>query len=297
MTTRDWSLVAFTILTQMSVGGFLLIGGIHLTALRALDANQAARLTHAPLAAAVAALVLGVLASLLHLGHPSTAYLAVANVRTSWLSREIVLTLLFGAVALTHAVLESHGVGGRGLRVAFAGATAVAGVALVFAMARIYMLPTQPAWNTAATPIAFLATTLLLGGVSVMAVMSMNGSAVGTTLAAATSRTLVVLALLSVALLGLEIVMTPLELAARGGMQAADAGAGVLASFGWLVALRLALVVAAALMLAWMVWGPAAPLAPRTTTTALAFAAFLIVLAAEVLGRVVFYATRADGAI
>jgi anaerobic dimethyl sulfoxide reductase subunit C (anchor subunit) len=103
--------------------------------------------------AVIAALTLaGLLASLLHLGTPSKAWRALSNVRTSWLSREVLCASLF--VAALMVVLVT----GRALWLAQA-----TGAALVVSMVQVYRLRTVAAWNSVRTTVSFVGTTLLLG--------------------------------------------------------------------------------------------------------------------------------------
>jgi anaerobic dimethyl sulfoxide reductase subunit C (anchor subunit) len=101
--------------------------------------------------------------SLLHLGAPLSAVHALSNLGESWLSREVLVVLAF---------LGLWGFGywlgrrpGRAPWTAWtlAWATALAGIVLIWVMARIYMVPARPLWDHWLTAASFLLTTLLLG--------------------------------------------------------------------------------------------------------------------------------------
>jgi len=87
---------------------------------------------------------LAVLGSSMHLGHPERAWRAVRGIRTSWLSREVVLIAAF--VLLGGATLG--GVLPENLRSFGVWTTAVLGVLALFAVDRLYgvALKVQP-WN------------------------------------------------------------------------------------------------------------------------------------------------------
>ena len=70
MRTSEWPLVAFTLLTQVSVGSFLVLGVVHGYALRRKGMAQANRLSDLALLSILPVLGLAMLASLLHLGSP-----------------------------------------------------------------------------------------------------------------------------------------------------------------------------------------------------------------------------------
>ena len=88
MSVREWALVTFTILAQMSVGAFVVLGIVHYYANRKAGMEEANRLSDRALVAIIVTLGLGLLASLLHLGNPLRAPTAVTNLaselRPAW---------------------------------------------------------------------------------------------------------------------------------------------------------------------------------------------------------------------
>ncbi len=156
-------LVAFTVLAQTAVGTLLTLVALE-TWSGALSGDPAARvLVLGVLLAVVLVMVSALAVSLLHLGSPSTAWRAIANLRSSWLSREVLAAILFSACGAAFAALRASGRGPDRLRITLATATALSGVVLVYAMARVYRIRTVPAWNTPLTTASFFATTALLG--------------------------------------------------------------------------------------------------------------------------------------
>jgi anaerobic dimethyl sulfoxide reductase subunit B len=140
--TSERSLVVFTILVQMAVGAVWL-----LSLLRAFNP--------ATLGVITITMLIGMLASFLHLGTPLNAWRAIRNVRSSWLSREVVCAALFAASLIGLTIT-----GGEG-----AWLVDMIGFALIVSMARVYQLRTVPAWNHWTTLVSFFSTTLLLGSV------------------------------------------------------------------------------------------------------------------------------------
>jgi len=100
----------------------------------------------------------GLLASVFHLGHPERALLAFTQWRSSWLSREAVLS----AAAL--AMMAPHAAGSVFLETplpVFGWAGAALSVATVLATSMIYaQLKTVPRWHHWTTPALFLAAAL-----------------------------------------------------------------------------------------------------------------------------------------
>ena len=69
MNIREFALITFSILAQLSVGSFLVLGVVHFFAMRQAGAEEADRLSDRALVAIWVTLLLGLAASLLHLGN------------------------------------------------------------------------------------------------------------------------------------------------------------------------------------------------------------------------------------
>ncbi len=154
-------LVAFTVLSQFAIGLVLLhvlMRGGHPAAAGA-PAGAAAPgidLPARPLwIAATALLALGLLLSLLHLGHPLSAPRALSNLATSWLSREVLLASLLVALMAATVVL--------GVRRPLALAAAFAGLLVLIAQGMVYSPPALPALHNA-LPFTFFALTAIILG-------------------------------------------------------------------------------------------------------------------------------------
>lgn len=162
---KEWPLVAFTILGQTAVGLFWVF---HLPFLvRGRVPAYGWRMSWLVLLAAVVLLmVLAAAISLFHLRHPLRARFALSNVRSSWLSREILFELAFIALVAANAWSGGFLNPGRAVQWALLTTAGLAGALFLFSMAKLYMLPSVPVWGGVATPLAFLATTLVLGAVS-----------------------------------------------------------------------------------------------------------------------------------
>ncbi len=171
----EWSLVAFTIAGQFAAG-FYLIAGIPVY----LDPGEAGAWLGRVgglefLADVLVLLAIAAALSLFHLHRPVKAYLALANLGKSWLSREILALALFAAATGTLTICEWRGVGGPGLLRALFILGGLGAVLLLLTMSRLYMLPSVPSWNRAYTPVSFLLTAMALGAVSVACLISFHG--------------------------------------------------------------------------------------------------------------------------
>lgn len=161
-------LVLFTLLAQMAVGAFISLG--------LFDWQFGAMATRLPFLSVGIIMGVAMLLSLLHLGQPHQAYRAIANWRTSWLSREIFSAVVFTGGITLLIILKwfypSHNLVLEGQtswlslslvqRIVYY-FTALAGLVLVYCISHVYRLRTMPVWDHWRTTAAFLVTPVLLG--------------------------------------------------------------------------------------------------------------------------------------
>lgn len=277
---REASLAAFTLLSQGAVG---ICGVLLALALRAGRTGTSAALEAVALpllAASLLAALLGLGASFLHLGSPHNAWRALRNVRSSWLSREVLLASLFTAALAAAVLLRLRG-GTPGFAAGFAeGFAGVAGVGLVATMAGAYRLRTVPAWDRVATPLAYFGSALVLGKLSVAAALALRGPDAASDACAVR----LLLGALAVLLAGLVVTLVWLRRIGREKGAAREAFERTAGELRRLVAARIVLTaLAAGTGLAAL----ASPVAAWLVVAALVFAG-----AAETAGRVLFYEAR-----
>ncbi|MBZ0296392.1 MAG: dimethyl sulfoxide reductase anchor subunit [Anaerolineae bacterium] len=174
MNPNEWALVVFTVVMQMAVGSFVILGGVHFFASRRHGVEQADKLSDRALIAIGPAVVFALIVTLFHLGNPINAPRAISNLGTSWLSREIALSLAFSIVGAVFAFMQWRKIGTPAIRNAIALINAAIGLVLVYAMSMVYRIPTVPSWDSIATPISFFITTFLLGSLAMGAAFVAN---------------------------------------------------------------------------------------------------------------------------
>ncbi|MFN0129713.1 MAG: DmsC/YnfH family molybdoenzyme membrane anchor subunit [Verrucomicrobiales bacterium] len=162
-------LTLLLVMTQMGTGGFAF-------------AAAAASLLPRPLAsatlvttAALAALI-GLAASLLHLGQPWKAWRVCLGWRKSWLSREAILFGAFGGIA-TAATVATHVFPGLVVSPALLWMTSALGFTGVAASAMVYIDTRRPFWSARLVSGKFAATTVVLGALLAAAVWGWQGAA------------------------------------------------------------------------------------------------------------------------
>lgn len=303
MNVSELSLVIFSIAAQMSVGAFLVLGGVHFFASRYAGVEEADRLSDWALLAIGPVMVIGLIVSILHLGNPINAPRAITNLGTSWLSREILFGLLFAGAGFLFALMQWRKIGSPTLRNIVALVAAVLGIALVFSMAMVYYtLPSVPAWSSLATPITFFTTTLLLGALAISAAFVAGYSRLRSRNDPALEKqreilriTLRWMALLSIGLLGILFIIQPLYMAWLGvsGPTAGQSLSLLIEEHGALFALRLLLLFLGAGLFSLFMYQLARSSQNFRLVSTLAYAAFLLVLVGELIGRYLFYASFA----
>ncbi len=174
---NDWPLVFFTLFSQISVG--ILISGFLLwTWTKSSETPSLEALKKILLIAALAFMTVALILSFMHLASPTKALFAMSHAGSSWLSREIILAAVYLLSLLLSYTSVQLNIPHHKLFDQLFLASLILGVILIWVMARVYMLPTVPLWNTPATPIAFFTSALLLGGMSAMVaigVVSLGG--------------------------------------------------------------------------------------------------------------------------
>jgi anaerobic dimethyl sulfoxide reductase subunit C (anchor subunit) len=301
MDARNWALITFTILVQMSVGAMWVLGIVHYYAARKYGAEEADRLSDRALFALVPVIALAFIASLIHLGNPFRAYRAVAHLGTSWLSAEIFFGVIFAVLAFVFAFLQWRKIGSSVLRNVVAWLAALDGLVLVFSMSNVYLLPAQPAWNSWATPVSFYVTAFLLGSMAMGAAFVANYAYVqrkqpgcADVQCTLMREALHWIAIVAVVLVGVELVVLPVYMATVAVGSAAGLASVKLmvGAYGWALVLRVILAFVGAAVLAMFLYQNAMSTGHEKMLGTLAYAAFVLVLVAEVLGRLLFYATN-----
>ena len=142
-------LVFMTVLTQISLGGFLVL---FLGDIMSLFGFESANWIMALLVMLPAAL--GLPLSALHLGRPFLAMTAMKNIKTSWLSREALALGVFTALMNVVVALYFLEVS-QTLRLFVEGITLAVGIYGIYAQSMIYRIKARPSWNRITTNMKF----------------------------------------------------------------------------------------------------------------------------------------------
>jgi len=280
LSRRDWSLVFFTILAQTSVGivlSLVLLGVISGAALSYRTGLDPAN----PVLLALLLTAAATLASTLHLGNPKNAPRALANLKSSWLSREILAIGIYSACLLL-AFFRDWGAGMDTHTLDLLAVSTLAGVALVWMMVRVYAIASIPAWNTWYTPLSFVSTVLCLGPLALLALQA--GSLIYFPFLASDVLLYVVCAVLLAAIVSAYLHQSSLQ-QMDTGITKPVFGTG---AYYQLYRLRMALLVVALMVTIALL--TQAGMSPASTGAWLALL-LVLVLIEEMIGRLLFYAS------
>ena len=168
MNLHELPMIIFTVVSQMAVGMFVVLGVLDLWLTTKVDDKTADRLV-APIVYLIGpVVVLAMISSMFHMNDISNTLNVIRNWGSSWLSREILAVVGFAGLGALYAVMQWFRVGSRRLRQLVALAAAGVGLLLVLCESMIYAsVSTIPAWHTWVVPFQFFTTTIMLGSAAV----------------------------------------------------------------------------------------------------------------------------------
>ena len=166
MHNNDWSLIFFTLLAQLSVGVVVFFTVLFYANSQQFNGLQSAGVFKSPVFIALLAIAIATFISFFHLGHPAHAFHSVNNLGNSWLSKEILGVGLLGVGVLMLFVLFLLKVQSPVIQQVLLVYCSFVGLVLIYFMARIYLVPTIPAWFTWYTPLHFYMAAFVLGGMA-----------------------------------------------------------------------------------------------------------------------------------
>jgi anaerobic dimethyl sulfoxide reductase subunit C len=273
----DLALVIMTVLSQASVGAFILIAWLRLR-----NQDEAMEKVYATsVIVLLPVMAIALLASMLHLGRPLLAMTAMKHLSTSWLSREIFFTGGF------FVLLAASVFGGRvpSVRKVIDALAALAGLLSIVSMSMVYQMTVRPAWQGWGTHVAFFGTAVVVGlglAAFLIATFGRGNEAVASNLSLLIGGSLVGLVVVAVAY--------PVYLAglAGGGMAAEQSLALLGGKYSLVLALRWVLTLAGGLVPMVFAWRR---IASGKGVSGLVYTAFAFLMAGEMVGRYLFYVT------
>ncbi|MDH2999802.1 hypothetical protein A1D23_06805 [Chelonobacter oris] len=268
---HELPLVFFTVLAQSAVGATMMTA-VYLLCGKSPSPQRyrVVRLFFIPLLL----LGLGFAASVLHLGSPWRAFNALNRIGSSALSNEIaagaVFFLLTGIYWLLHMLKKMPVV----LDKIWLLLLMISGIVFIYTMSSVYLISTVPTWNNGYTAAAFMLTAVIAGFTLAYALLRFGG------VEPASLRPVLWLLLLALLLSVLLAILQVFSLAdIQTSVQKATA---LIPHYSQMVMLKIMLLFAGLGLLYYSVRNP-------RLTALLLCSSVALMLAAELLGRILFY--------
>lgn len=218
--------------------------------------------------------VVGLAASLLHLGQPLHAANALMKFGTSWLSREIWLTGAFVGVTLLAALLILIKPLAKSAIDALIAVAALIGLVDVAAMAAIYNFTSVPAWQSSAIYVEFYAAAISMGALIFLALSIKEAANMKKTVSIAVAGAVIV----QVA----AMMIYYINLGARDSL-AVQQSLAILSSMGFAMIVKWVFILAGAGLLLF-------PVKEKGTVSAGVLGAAALMFIGQMVGRYLFYA-------
>jgi anaerobic dimethyl sulfoxide reductase subunit C len=170
MNIREWTLPVYTIMTQLATGCLLVLWIVRAVAAGRYGRDELDRLIRNPILIIFVTIVAAMIGSHFHLSRPLYSFLALLNLKHSWLSREILLTIIYVFTVAGLVDLQWFVQGKYRLKTAVGWLAILIGMSTIYTMGRIYLLPTQSSWNSPHTFLSFYGSMMILGILSMAAI-------------------------------------------------------------------------------------------------------------------------------
>ena len=281
MPNRDWSLVFFTTLSQLSIGIVVCFSVlIYLDNGGGVSIETGLSLKN-PVLLALIFVGVATVTSFLHLGNPLNAPNALNNLSGSWLSREILALSVYslGLLIVIGAGWKTGNV--ASLKIYLALCSAI-GIVLLWMMIRIYTVPTIPVWNTWFTPSSFILTMLSLGSLTFLCLHQLGVVNIEHQVDGLMKILIMVLFLEVVSGLAHHIRLEKFDT----GIDDIEFSRG---SYFWVFLFRMGLLITAFLVLLVIVFRP--EIYPGAGNSFWIYPLMAFVIAQELLGRLLFYSS------
>lgn len=279
---EEWPLMTFTVLSQLAIGTYIVLWLIHEMNHKSQKGSVPPSVMKKGLLAVAFIMGLSLLFSLFHLGTPSGAYRSIFNFTSSWLSREIIFAGVFFIMAAANFYYFKKK---QTFQRIFALLTALIGLIAVFSMASLYSASIRPAWDNIYTFITFFGTTLFMGIMSSIFIVSLGFKEQSSmsVFQGIVKRCCIIAAIIMIAQLAyLPVFLSSLS---SGGAVSELSMQLLTGNYAILFAVKWILGIIGTLLLIYVMRGKKIP----AVMSSIPLIAFLLVVAGESIGRYVFY--------
>ena len=302
MNLREWALPVYTTMMQLASGALFALWIVRAYAARKYGRELVDRVMDNPILIIFLTVVAAMFGSHFHLSKPYQSFLAVLNFRNSWLSREVVFTLIAAAFMFVLLFLQLTTVGKWRTKTVIGWLAIGASAANIYAMSQIYLLPTQAAWDTPMTLVFFYSTAMLLGGMALasLLIMDLKYSELRALFKIEIQEKIIqdVLPWLGFyavfsALLAVSGILFQLDFLSKNQIQTAQVSVELLLQlYPALLGMRLTVMLLGVLLMAGAIFWAKHAHKTASELFAATYVSCLLVMVGEFLGRFLFYATH-----
>lgn len=157
----EWSLILFTLISQLAIGSFVLISFLNVSKISNIIIQKDISIKVFVFILSFSLIALTI--SFLHLGKPTNSVFAFNNLGSSWLSREILFISLFVGIVIVSLLIEKFFPDKVMIKAIIQFIGSCIGIMAIFSMSKVYMAETIPVWNNFFTPFQFFSSMLILG--------------------------------------------------------------------------------------------------------------------------------------
>ncbi len=225
--------------------------------------------------------VVGVLASLAHLGQPMSFLNSISNLGSSWLSNEAFLSGIFMGITVLYTLVLYFKPANKTLDTVLRWAGSSVGLITVFSMAKVYTTTVVPIWQGMNTFVDFYATTIAVGALIFIAASLKELENVN-------KRIYGFIVLIAVIIQAAVAVPHAIGLGLEG--MAAQASAAILSGLAFAIGLKWLLILGGAALLIWP--SQKSDASDSGSAAGLIYAAFAFLVVGQIIGRYVFYAAH-----
>lgn len=279
---EEWPLMTFTVLSQLAIGIFIVLWFIHEMKAKSAEGSVSLSVMKKGLLAVPFIMGISLLFSLFHLGTPMGAYRSILNFSSSWLSREIIFAGVFFLLAVVTFYYYAKK---QSFNRVLALITSLIGLVSVFSMASLYSASIRPAWDHSYTFITFFGTTLLMGIMGAIFIISLGfkGQSSLPLFQGIVKKCCILAAIIIIAQLAyLPVYMSSL---ASGGAVSEQSMQLLTENYAILFAAKWILAIIGTVLLIYVMKSKKVP----AVMSSILLMAFVLVFAGEFIGRYVFY--------
>jgi anaerobic dimethyl sulfoxide reductase subunit C (anchor subunit) len=286
---------------ELAIGALFVLWMIRLLAGPRFSPQKLDRIIQNPILVISFTVIVAMIGAHFHLSKPFHSFYAVRNFGSSWLSREIVFTALFFPILSCLWFFSRFKQEQRRLNAILGWLAIACGSIVIYCMARIYLLPTQVAWNSSTVIASFFITALLLGTMTIACLLVLDlrfaeiqkaqDIEIHAQVIKYSMTWLTWIALLMV-VVNVVLILYQIYLLNQGDTSSQISLRLLFELYLPLFVMRLSLIIVAPLWMGYAVYRMRKAGAAPQTLMAPVYMACLLILIGETVGRFLFYATH-----